>query len=52
MAPEKSQTEKLEEALYSQWAKKQRFILVCGWLGFSGIDLHLISSQYTSFGNN
>lgn len=54
MADDKKKTnvEKLEAALYIQWAKRERFMIVCRRLGFCNDDLLLISKQYYSFKSN
>lgn len=49
---EKPQTEKLEEALFIQWRKREKFVVLCQWLGFSIRDLLLISGQYYLYKNN
>lgn len=52
MDDKKADTEKLEAALYISWAKRERFILVCRWLGFRDDDLLSISGQYYRFEHN
>lgn len=48
----KTDTEKLEAALFIQWRKHERFIILCKGLGFGVDDLILISGQYYSFRSN
>ncbi len=49
---EKPQAEKLEDALFIQWRKREKFVVLCLRLGFTVADLLLISGQYYFFENN
>lgn len=52
MAKEKSQTEKLEEALFVSWRKREKFVMFCRGIGFSIEDLLSISGQCYLYESN
>jgi hypothetical protein len=45
----KTDTELLEDVLFIQWRKREKFIVTCKRLGFDVWHLILISSQYYSY---